>query len=130
MHRMETKGISTRFLRVPAHVGARRMQGRKQRKKCHHHLRIGHTGLSHTLYKMGKQPTGKFTHCSQPETLKHVLRHCKENNIKRNLLFQSLRKAKYHTFSLSGLFGKIADKIYGNIIKFLKELREPVFFPT
>jgi len=32
-----------------------------------------HTGLNISLYKIGKHPTGKCTHCNEPETVEHVL---------------------------------------------------------
>ena len=66
-------------------------------------MRIGHTGLNHTLSIIGKHPTGKCIHCSQPETVEHVLLRCRKSINQRNVLFQTLKKAKYHDFSLSGL---------------------------
>ena len=84
-------------------------------------LRIGHTGLNHTLHKIGKHPTGNCTHCNQPETVEHVLLHCKKYDTQRKNLSQSLRKAKHHDFSLTGLLGKSAGKIQYDIVKFIKE---------
>ena len=65
-----------------------------------------HTGLNQTLHKMGKHPTGKCTLFSQSETVEHVILQCKKYNNDRNHLLQSLRQAKHHEFSLSGLLGE------------------------
>ena len=36
-------------------------------------FRIGHTGLKHTLSKIGKHPTGLCSQRARPETVQHVL---------------------------------------------------------
>ncbi len=62
---------------IQRHVGAGRMVGWKRREEnIITRLRIGHTGLSHTLHKIDKNPSGKCKHCSQSETVEHV--HCRE----------------------------------------------------
>lgn len=107
---------------VQRQVGAGRMVGWKRREESLiTRLRIGHTGLNLSLYKIGKHPTGKCTYCNQPETVEHVLLQCRKYNINREHLFQSLRKAKHHDVSLSGLLGKTAGQMYCYIIRFLKE---------
>lgn len=107
---------------IQRHVG----DGRKVGFKCGEEniitrLRIGHSGLNHTLHKIGKHPTGNCTHCNQPETVEHVLLHCKKYDTQRKNLSQSLRKAKHHDFTLTGLLGKSAGKIQYDIVKFIKE---------
>ncbi|MGL4646544.1 MAG: hypothetical protein ACRCVL_05455 [Cetobacterium sp.] len=41
-------------------------------------LRLGHTGLNTTLYRIGRHPTGLCTECKVLETVKHVLLDCKK----------------------------------------------------
>ena len=56
-------------------------------------LRIGHTGLSHTLYKIGKHQTGKCMRGSEPETVEHVLLQCGKYSVERGHLLQSMGRA-------------------------------------
>ena len=50
------------------------IQGRNQREEIIlTRLRIGHTGLKHTLSKIRKHPTGLCSQCTQPETVQHIL---------------------------------------------------------
>ncbi|XP_050975638.1 uridine 5'-monophosphate synthase isoform X1 [Labeo rohita] len=57
-------------------------------------LRIGHTGLNSTLYRIGKHPTGECRHCNQQETVEHVLLQCTKYSNERYRLFQSMKKGK------------------------------------
>ncbi len=52
-------------------------------------------------------------------TVDHVLLHCMKYNSERCHLIQSLKRVKYHDFTLSGL-RKTANTIYDSIITFVK----------
>lgn len=72
--------------------------------------------------KIGKHPTGERTHCSQQETIDHVLLHNRKYNIERSQFTQSLSKANHHDISLLGLLGRTACKICWDIVTFLKDM--------
>lgn len=58
--------------KIQSHVGDGRKVGLKGREEnIITRLRIGHTGLNHTLHKIGKHPTGNCTNCNQKQLNMH-----------------------------------------------------------
>lgn len=107
---------------IQRYVGDGRKVGFKRREEnVISRMRIGHTGLNHTLSRIGKHPTGKCIHCSQPETVEHVLLICGKYSVQRGVFFQTLKRAGFSDLSMSGLLGKTSGNIYCEIIKFLRE---------
>ena len=71
------------------------IQGRNRREEIiFARLRIGHTGLKHTLSKIGKHPTGLCSQCTRPETVQHVLLECSKHRDERQEVIQMLTKEK------------------------------------
>lgn len=67
-------------------------------------LRLGHCGLNHTLYVVGKHETG-LCQCGRPETVKHVFLECNQYNTERCRLFIQLTELGVQLFSIHSLFG-------------------------
>ena len=55
-------------------------------------IRIGHTRLNHSLFKIGKHKTGKCNYCNQAETIEHVLIKCIKYVKERLELMKEVRK--------------------------------------
>lgn len=55
-------------------------------------LRLGHTGLNYTLYRIGKHPTGLCDECGVSETVEHVLIMCNKYTEQRKMLIDDLQK--------------------------------------
>ncbi len=83
-------------------------------------MRIGHTGLNSTLYKIGNsQLLNAYTVLNKKQL--SMCYHCRKYNNERRHVIQSLKKVKHHDFNLSGLLGKTASKLCDAIITFVKE---------
>lgn len=107
---------------IQKQVGTGRKENRNRREgSIITRMRIGHTGLNHTLHKIGKHPTGQCIHCNQQETIEHILFHCSKYNKERNNLIQSVKKSNLQHFTLAGLLGNKSSEVYNDIIKFIKE---------
>lgn len=63
-------------------------------------LRIGHTTLNQSLYKIGKHETGKCEKCGYPETVNHILLECTAYNRERLELVQALKDRGVRNYSL------------------------------
>ena len=72
-------------------------------------LRIGHTGLKHTLSKIGKHPTGLCSQCTQLETVQHVLLECSKYRDERQEVIQMLTKEKLE-LTLRNLLGSTTNR--------------------
>ena len=64
-------------------------------------MRIGHSGLNDSLFRIGKHPTAKCEECEETETVEHVLLHCRKYSDQRNQLHQSLKKVKHNDITMS-----------------------------
>ena len=111
MHKQHGKNIGTLVIQEDIFITFKGGDGRKvgfkrREENVISRMRIGHTGLNHTLSRIGKHPTGKCIHRSQPETVEHVLLRCRKYSTQRDVLFQTLKKATFHDLSLSGLLGR------------------------
>jgi len=87
-------------------------------------IRIGHTRLNHSLFKIGKHKTGKCNYCDQAETIEHVLIKC-EKHVKERLEFMNeVRKLGVEYFNMESILKvhKDQDKIFSAIIKFVKAI--------
>jgi len=85
-------------------------------------IRIGHTRLNHSLFKIGKHKTGKCNYCDQAETIEHVLIKC-EKHVKERLEFMNeVKKLGVEYFNMESILKvhKDQDKIFSAIIKFVK----------
>lgn len=80
-------------------------------------LRMGHTGLSTTLHRIGKHPTGLCTECNVQETVKHILLDCKKYEEDRAELKAQMDE---QSMTLEHLLGKSSGSIHNLLILFLK----------
>ena len=87
-------------------------------------IRIGHTRLNYSLFKIGKHDTGKCNYCDQAETIEHVLIKCLKYGKERLVLKRIVRKLGVVVFSMESLLGKQVEqvKIYSAIMKYLKAI--------
>jgi len=54
----------------------RKRYGNRKKDVIIMRLRIGHTALNYSLYKIGKHDTGKCDKCGELETVQHILLEC------------------------------------------------------
>ncbi len=66
-------------------------------------LRIGHSGLNHSLFIIGKHQTGLCISCSAVETIEHALLHCTVFNKEREVLIRKLKDLGITNFNLSNI---------------------------
>ncbi|XP_042577005.1 uncharacterized protein LOC122136668 [Cyprinus carpio] len=66
-------------------------------------LRIGHSGLNHSLFIIGKHQSGLCTTCSKAENIEHELLHCALYSKEREELFKKLRNMGIINFTISNL---------------------------
>ena len=83
-------------------------------------LRIGHTGLNHSLWRIGKHQTGSCSHCGIGETVQHVLLECRQYAREREPLMNAVRREK-KVFSLSSLLGDGNSVIRKALMNFLRD---------
>ena len=80
-------------------------------------LRIGHSGLNESLYRIGKHATGNCDKCGMVENVKHVLLDCKEYEQERQKVIAAADKAKM-PFNICSVTSSVLFKV---VIKYLKE---------
>ncbi len=68
----------------------RRIFGNRKEDSIMSRLRIGHTALNHSLYKIGKHESGLCVICDLPETVEHILIKCKGYDNERLQLTEAL----------------------------------------
>ena len=87
-------------------------------------IRIGHTRLNHSLFKIGKHKTGKCKYCDQAKTIEHVLIKCIKYVEERVELMKEVRKLGVVSFNMESLLKIHAeqDKIYSVIMKYFKAI--------
>ncbi len=84
-------------------------------------LRIGHTALNHSLYKMGKHESGLCVKCDLPETVEHILIECKGYDNERLQLIEALH-IEINQISLQKLLNKdITIDMFYILFKYLKD---------
>ena len=100
-----------------------RRKGRSRREEAViTRLRIGHTGLNNTLYKIGKHPDGSCDHCGQSESVKHVLLECRTYEEERRALITAAEKDKIG-LNIENLLRVESIIVIDQIISYLKETR-------
>jgi len=87
-------------------------------------IRIGHTRLNHSLFKIRKHNTGKCNYCDQDETIEHVLIKCEKYVTERLEFMKEVRKLGVEYFNMESILKvhKDQDKIFSAIIKFVKAI--------
>lgn len=84
-------------------------------------LRIGHTGLNSSLFKIQKHLTGLCEHCGGTEDVEHVLLKCTHYSRQREGLKKAVEKSKL-TLSLENLLVEPRSKyITDAVLAFLRE---------
>ena len=64
---------------------------------------MGHCGLNHSLFTVGKHVSG-LCECGSPETVKHVFLECKKYRTERQTLFDRMLGLGAQAFSVFSLF--------------------------
>lgn len=87
-------------------------------------LRIGHSGLNYSLFKIGKHATGKCRNCDELETIEHILFSCQQYENERILLIQEMEKLDINTYNIQSFLECNFEqwKKYRAIIKFIKDI--------
>ncbi|MGL5578178.1 MAG: ribonuclease H family protein, partial [Fusobacteriaceae bacterium] len=67
-------------------------------------IKLGHTGLKSTLFKIGKCITDKCDICNVTENVEHVVMWCKKYNAERNILQDKMYEME-REWSLQGILG-------------------------
>lgn len=82
-------------------------------------LRIGHSGLNRSLFRIGKHQTGGCDYCGQPETVEHVLIECNNYMEERSCLTSVLYK-EGKALTLVNLLGDVSKSVKNQVMRFLK----------
>ena len=83
-------------------------------------LRIGHTGLKHTLSKIGKHLTDLCSQFTQPETVQHVLLECSKSREERQEALQMLTEEKLE-LTLRNVLGSTSNKEVSVLMNYVKD---------
>ncbi len=88
-------------------------------------LRIGHTALNHSLYKIGKHESGKCDKCGQLETVMHIIFECSAYERERVQLMQKLGRLGVDHISLKVLLGNGSrqSRVHSMLFKYLEKHR-------
>lgn len=91
----DTQDTGRHLYRIQKQVGLGRSMARSRREETViTWLRIEHTGLNYTLYRIGKHPDGKCAHCDQLESVQHGLLECGAYEEERKALITAANRAK------------------------------------
>lgn len=106
---------------IQRNVGNKRtVAGNRREEAVITRMRIGHTGLNASLYKIGKHPDGKCDYCDKEETVQHVLMECGRYVEERKALLNILKK-EGKTLTLGNLLGDTVKTTRKQLIRYLKE---------
>lgn len=115
-----TKG---RFLyKIQPQVPTRRRDSwDRRRETVITRLRIGHTGLNHSLSIIGKHTTGQCPSCNRLENVEHVLLECPAYHCEREILLRNVKAIGLTRLTLEGLLS-YSDRpsAWAHLIRFLK----------
>lgn len=88
-------------------------------------LRIGHTSVNHSLWRIDKHQTEACYHCDHPETVKHVLLECNQYAEEQKLLNSVVTRGKKREkvirekiFSVITLIGDVSKNIRKEMLQF------------
>ncbi len=94
------------LFQIQEYVGNERKRlGNRKKDVIISRLRIGHTALNHSLYKIGKHESGKCDKCGEFETVMHILFECPAYERERFQLIQELGWLGVDKISLKVLLG-------------------------
>lgn len=116
----ETKG--RHLYQIQEFVGnGRKRYGYRRKDVIITRLRIGHTSLNYSLYKIGKHESGKCDNCGELETVNHIILECPAYERERFDLIQELGQLEDKVISLKVLLGNglRQSKIHEILIKYL-----------
>lgn len=102
--------------------GSRSWNGSRRVGAVMTRLRIGHSGLNKSLFKIGKHPTGACEFCGEPETTHHVLLECDRYDEERRRLTSVLSK-EAKPLTIGNLLGNVSKNVQYQLIMFLKNTR-------
>lgn len=79
------------LFQIQEYVGnERKRYGNRKKDVIISRLRIGHTALNNSLYKIGKHESGECDKCGELETVMHILNECSAYERERFQLIQEL----------------------------------------
>ncbi len=94
------------LFQIQEYVGnERKIYGNRKKDVIISRLRIGHTALNHSLYKIGKHESGKCDKCGLLETVMHIIFECCAYERERVQLMQELGRLGVDDISLKVLLG-------------------------
>lgn len=99
--------------------GGRSRDGSRREEAMLTRLRIGHSGLNRSLFRIGKHQTGGCDYCGQPETVEHVLIECNNYMEERSCLTSVLYK-EGKALTLVNLLGDVSKSVKNQVMRFLK----------
>lgn len=101
----------------------RKRYGNRKKDVIITRLRIGHTALNYSLYKIGKHDTGKCDNCGELETVQHILLECAAYERERQQLSQELGRMGVDTISIKVLLGNgiRQSRIHELLFKYLNK---------
>ncbi len=111
------------LFQIQEYVGNERKRlGNRKKDVIISRLRIGHTALNHSLYKIGKHESGKCDKCGEFETVMHILFECPAYERERFQLIQELGWLGVDKISLKLLLGNGSRQSRVNeiLFKYLK----------
>uniref|UniRef100_A0A3B5R9A6 Reverse transcriptase domain-containing protein n=1 Tax=Xiphophorus maculatus TaxID=8083 RepID=A0A3B5R9A6_XIPMA len=94
------------------------MSGRRKEEVVMSRLRIGHSGLNSSLFKIGKHENGACNYCNQVETVEHVLLECDKYSEERQIL-KSLLSRKNIGLSMISLLDNKSSYVRNLLFRFL-----------
>lgn len=94
------------LFQIQEYVGNERKRfGNRKKDVIISRLRIGHTALNYSLFKIGKHESGDCDKCGDLETVKHILNECSAYERERFKLIQELGQLGVDNISLKVLLG-------------------------
>ncbi len=115
------------IFQIQEYVGNERKRlGNRKKYVIISRLRIGHTALNHSLYKIGKHESGKCDKCGELETVMHILFECPAYERERFQLIQELGWLGVDNISLKVLLGNGSrqSRVHEILFKYLKKKQE------
>lgn len=115
----ERKGRDVFFINPS--VGGLRQGGRNRREEVIlSRLRLGHTGLSKTLFVIGKHRNGECSVCKEEESVKHIFMKCKKYEREREKLKRNIEEIEME-FSIKEMLDKPStDRIMSRVFEYLR----------
>ena len=108
---------------IQKQVGKGREVGRNRKEETTlTRLRIGHTGLNETLYRISKHADGRCYHCGETESVQHVLMECESYEEERKILRTKMEKDK-DSFHLRNLLQVDNAARLGRLMDFIRDTR-------